>query len=304
MFLWQQELFCLKWFINACKLVFVRKIAKSSLDFIGYSNLFLALAVFCSTIQGGFIFRHAYIPTLFFSVFNFMAAFFLYNLQRIYQSTLPTTEARLLWYRKNKKWIFTLAILFSVGFAETAWEICYTYKQGVFVYCICALLSIIYFLPPLNLRKLPYIKQFYIALMWIIVCIVIPFLFDEENFYGFLFFGKDEWLYVISQFCFIAALCIPFDIRDINKDREEGTKSVPVMLGIKNAKFFAIALLLIYFVLSFFIDTKNLVGVRGIIFIVASVVVWLSEVKRHRYYFIYLADGIIILQTILLAYLL
>jgi 4-hydroxybenzoate polyprenyltransferase len=285
-------------------LVFVRQIAKSSLDFIGYSNLFLAFAVLGSTLQGSFIFKSLSEPAISFSLFNFFAAFFLYNLQRIYQSSYPTTDARLLWYRKNKKWIFTLAILFSLGFFDVVWQIFIDYKQGIFVYCICALLSIFYFLPPLNLRKVPFLKQFYIALIWIMVCIVIPLLFEEQHYSGFLFFTKDSILYILSQFCFIAALCIPFDIRDVNKDREEGTRSVPVVIGVKNSKFFAIGLLLIYFALSFFIETKSLVGVRGIVLIVASLVIWFSEIKRHRYYFIYLAEGIIILQAVLLAYLL
>lgn len=285
-------------------MVFVRKIAKSLLDFLGYSNLFLALAVFCSTLQGGFIFYHVKEPAVSFALFNFAAAFFLYNLQRIYQSSFPTTDARLLWYRRNKKWIITLAILLVLGFYNVAWEIFLAYKQGIFVYCICALLSILYFLPPLNLRKIPFLKQFYIALIWVMVCIVIPLLFEEEYYAGLIYFNIDSVLYIISQFCFIAALCIPFDIRDIYKDKEEGTRSVPVVLGIRKAKYFAIALLLIYFLVSFFIETKSLVGVRGIVFIVASAVIWFSEPKRHRYYFIFVAEGIIIFQTILLAYLL
>lgn len=285
-------------------MVFVRKIAKNSLDFIGYSNLFLAFAVLCSTLQGGFIFKHLSEPAMSFSFFNFFTAFFLYNLQRIYQSSYPTTDARLIWYRKNKKWIFTLAILFSLTFFEVLWQIFIDYKQGVFVYSICALLCIFYFLPPLHLRKVPFLKQFYIALIWVMVCIVIPLLFEEEHYVGLIYFNRDSVLYIISQFCFIAALCIPFDIRDVYKDNEEGTQSVPVVLGIRKAKYFAIALLVIYFLLSFFIEIKSLVGVRGIIFMVTSAVIWFSEPKRHRYYFIYLVDGIVILQTILLTYLL
>lgn len=255
-------------------------------------------------MQGGFIFYHVKEPAASFSVFNFAAAFFLYNLQRIYQSSYPTTDPRLLWYRKNKKWIFTLAILFSLVFFDAAWMAFIAYKQGIFVYCICALLSIFYFIPPLNLRKIPFLKQFYIAFIWVVVCVIIPLLFEEEHYTGLTYFNKDSILYIVSQFCFIAALCIPFDIRDVDKDKEEGTRSVPVLIGIKNAKLFAIALLLIYFILTFFIEVKSLVGVRGIVFAVASLVVWFSEIKRHRYYFIYLTEGIIILQTVLLYYLL
>ena len=115
-------------------MIFIRKIAKNSLDFLGYSNLFLALAVAFSTIQGGFIFNYASQSAVHFSLVNFIAAFFLYNLQRIYQSSLPTTDSRLLWYRKSKKWIFTISIVLVLVFAESIWDIFMTFKEGVIVY--------------------------------------------------------------------------------------------------------------------------------------------------------------------------
>lgn len=285
-------------------MIFIRQIAKNSLDFLGYSNLFLALAVFCSTIQGGFIFNYASRSATHFSLVNFIAAFFLYNLQRIYQSSLPTTNSRLLWYRKNKKWIFTISILLVLFFAENIWNIFMTFKEGVVVYGVCALISILYFLPPFNLRKIPCLKQFFIALIWVMVCIVIPSMFQASDYIGLANFDRNVWLYTASQFCFIAALCIPFDIRDVNKDREEGTKSLPVVFGLQKSKLVAITLLVIYLVLAFFMGIENLVGVRGIIFLVSVAAVYFSNPKRHRYYFIYLVEGIIILQTILLAYLL
>jgi 4-hydroxybenzoate polyprenyltransferase len=278
----------------------IRQIAKNFLDFIGFSNLFLAVAVFCSTLQGGFIFKHANEPAIAFSILNFVAAFFLYNLQRIFQSTQPTTDTRLLWYRKNKKWIFTFAVLFGTILFEPLWNTFILYKEGILIYGACAFFSILYFLPPVNLRKTAGLKQFYIALIWVMVCIVIPFMFEEASFSGSRNFQKDQWLYIISQFCFIAALCIPFDIRDVEKDKLERTKSLPVTVGVKNSKYIGIGLMLIYFILSFFIETKSLIGVRGIVFIASSVMIWFSEPHRHRYYFTYLADGMIILQTILL----
>ncbi len=285
-------------------MIFIRQIAKNSLDFLGYSNLFLALAVFCSTIQGGFIFWEVEESSFVYAMLNFAAAFFLYNLQRIYQSTLATTDSRLLWYRENRKWIFTLAILIAVVFIQWPFGFYLKYKQGLYIYSICAVLSIFYFLPPFSLRKLPCIKQFYIAFIWIMVCIVIPFLFKEDRFYNLRLFGKDKWLYIISQFCFIAALCIPFDIRDMEKDKEEGTKSLPVVLGLQKSKIAAIILLAIYLVLAFFIDIKSLVGIRGIIFLVSVAAIYFSYPNRHRYYFIFFVEGIIVLQTVLLAYLL
>lgn len=291
---------CLKLFINVYRLSQQSKISNSFFDFLGFSNLFLAIAVCCSTFQGAFIFDNIAQPSFSFAILNFAAAFFLYNLQRVYQSTLPTTDHRLHWYRKNKKWIFTLAILFVFGFWEVVWSIFMTYREGIFVYSICAFLSLLYFLPPLSLRKVKFVKQFAIAFVWVTVCIVIPFMFHYNEFTGIRAFTKDEWLYVISQFCFIAALCIPFDIRDYVKDKEEGTQSFPVSIGIKNSKRVAIGLMLIYFILSFFIEVRSLIVIRGLIFLVTVIVITQANEKRHPYYFVYLTDGIIILQTLLL----
>lgn len=291
---------CLKWFISVYNLSKTNKISNPLFDFIGYSNLFLAIAVCCSTFQGAFIFNGIAQSSFSFAILNFAASFFLYNLQRVYQSTLPTTDHRLHWYRRNKKWIFTLAILFVFGFWQVVWTIFLNYKEGIFVYCVCGILSLFYFLPPLSLRKIKFVKQFAIAFVWVSVCIVIPFMFHDNKFTGINNFTKDEWLYIVSQFCFIAALCIPFDIRDYLKDKEEGTKSFPVTIGIKNSKRVAIALMVIYFLLSFFIEARSLVVIRGFIFLVTLIVIMQSNEKRHPYYFVYLTDGIIILQTLLL----
>ncbi len=279
---------------------FVSQILKNFFDFIGYSNLFLAFGVFFSTFQGGLIFDHAVQPGFLFAIVNFFAAFSLYNAQRIYQSFKPTTDERLLWYRRNKKYIFTLGILFILVLARTLFTIFEVYQKSILIYCGIGLISVAYFLPPVELRKKPFIKSFYIAFAWVIVCVVIPFMFEQENFTGLKHFQKDEWLYIISQFCFIAAICMPFDIRDIEKDTADNVRSFPVLIGIQKSKLFAIGLMVLYLILAFFIEVKSLVVVRGLVFLASVLVIWFSETSRHRYYFIYLADGLIILQTLLL----
>lgn len=278
----------------------VSQIVSNFFNFIGYSNLFLAITVFCSTFQGGLIFERAIQPCFLFALVNFLAAFFLYNTQRIFQSFKATSDERLLWYSRNKKYIYTIAFVFILVFTRLTYTILTTYKESFFLYGITGIISLIYFLPPFELRKKPFLKSFYIALAWVLVCVVLPFLYNEENYEGPGHFNKDQWLYILSQFCFIAAICMPFDIRDIEKDRTEGVRSIPVIIGIKKSKIVAITLMLIYLVLAFFIEIKSLVFVRGLVFVASVLVIVFSEPQRHRFYFIYLADGLIILQSVLL----
>lgn len=276
------------------------KILLKFLDFLGFSNLFLAIAVFLSTLQGGFVFENIKEAAFSFSIVNFTAAFILYNLQRIYQSVWPTTDERLLWYRRNKKWIFTIAILLAIIFINSFESIFFHYTQGIYVYSLCALMSLIYFLPPINLRKIKLVKQFAIAFVWIIVCCVIPFLFHGNKYSGMKSITKEEYLYILSQFCFISALCIPFDIRDIEKDTIEGTPSIPVVFGIKKSKIFAIVLMLIYLIPAFFVHARGVLFVRISIVLISTLLILQTTPNRHRYYFIYLTDGIIVLQAILI----
>lgn len=279
------------------------KIAKQFFDFIGYSNLFLAIAVFASTIQTIYVFTDLLEASASFAFLNFMASFFLYNLQRIYQSTKPTTDERLLLYRRNKKWIFTIALIFILSFSNTLLQIAFQFYQGIVVYAVCGVISLIYFLPPFQLRKVKLMKQFSIAFIWVMVCSVIPFLYSGYNYVGWDGFTSKKMFYILAQFCFISALCVPFDIRDYEKDKREGTNSIPVVLGIKASKLIAIALVLIYFALAFLMQENKLIIVRLIIGILSALVILASNGKRHRYYFIYLADGVILLQSILLYFL-
>lgn len=256
--------------------------------------------MFASTLQSVYVFNDVLDATVSFAFLNFTAAFFLYNLQRIYQSTFPTTDERLLWYRRNKKWILTLAFLFILSFSQTLIQIASQFYQGIIIYGVCGLLSVIYFLPPFESRKLKLTKQFSIALIWVMVCSFIPFLYVGNQYVGIGAITDKKIYYMLAQFCFISALCIPFDIRDYEKDKNEQTNSIPVVLGIRKAKLIAVILLLIYFALAFLMQNPNLIILRLIIGVLAVIVIIGSNERRHRYYYIYLTDGVILLHSILL----
>lgn len=293
----------MKWFTSVYSLSARSNILNQFFDFVGFSNLFLAFVVFASTLQAGFVFSEVTSSSIAFSIINFVSAFFLYNLQRIYQSTQPTIDTRLLWYRKNKKWIFTIALLLVLVFSNVIMEIMVQYYQGMIVYGFCGLVSLFYFLPPFQFRKVKYIKQFAIACIWVVVCTVIPFMYSENTYVGLNNLTRDKWLYIMSQFCFISALCIPFDIRDMVKDKNERTMSLPIVLGIKKSKTIAIVLIVFYFILTFFALERSLIVIRLLIGLLSIILIYYANEKRYRYYFIFLTDGVILLQSLLLYFL-
>ncbi len=169
------------------------------------------------------------------------------------------------------------------------------FSNGLLLYIPAAIISIFYFLPPFALRKMPVFKIFIIALVWVFSNAFIPLLYNEFHF-SLSHLNRAEWMYLASQFCFIAAICIPFDIRDIKADSKNSVRTIPAVYGINRAKTIGILLLLAY--MSLATNTQQLMicfatGVLGI------VLIYFSSEHKHRYYYSVFVDGLIILQFIL-----
>ena len=131
-----------------------------------------------------------------------------------------------------------------------------------------------------------------IAASWGIACGIIPLIIaDNQSISLHLFsFG---WI-----FCYIMAITIPFDIRDLEID-EKKKKTIPQWVGIKNAKlisylFLCIAIALIGANLSFMPFL-----IMTVSFITAGMLVYFSSPTNHDYYFSFFIDGHIILQFLL-----
>ena len=276
------------------------KFVTTILDLVGYSNLFLAFCVYCSTLQVGLLFHEHSDSAYLFATINFLATFCLYNVQRIFQSFQSTNDERLLWYRKNKYYIFILVVFLIFSFSNLILKILFTYKEATLIYSTLVIFSLLYFLPPFEFRKIPFLKGFYIAFAWVTANAIIPLLFLGESYRGIIYLQKEHWAYVLSQFFFISAICIPFDIRDMTKDKVSNVGSLPILLGLKKSKMIAIFLLSIYALLAFSMSIKNLFLVRCFVFMVSALGIVFSEQSRHRYFYIYCIDGLIVFQTILL----
>ena len=83
----------------------------------------------------------------------------------------------------------------------------------------------------LKLREISIVKTPLIALVWGITTGLIPIL-EQNNHIDFSF----GLMQVLSRSLFIFALCIPFEMRDLEKDKKSGVGTIAVIYGIKNSK--------------------------------------------------------------------
>jgi 4-hydroxybenzoate polyprenyltransferase len=158
-------------------------------------------------------------------------------------------------------------------------------------YSILALLSLFYFLPPLQLRKYGLLKPFIISFVFICTTTLLPLLNN---------LNMAVWVYAFGQFCFITALCVLFDIRDVDHDTELKFITVPIKYGVTKAKYISVFLLLV-FLASAIISIQTPYFTTAIITAgLAILITFLAKPSRHNYFYVFLVDGCIIFQFILL----
>jgi len=282
---------------NACKnMQQLKYFLYNLIDAITYSNFYIAFAAFLLTLQTAFIFNYALQSALFFGFTNFTATFCMYNAQRLMQVDMLPNVAITKWYKRNKKWILTFVLVFISLHISIFKSFYGSFIEGLLLYIPSVLLSCLYFLPPFPLRKFPVLKIFIIGLVWSYTCVVIPLVYHNGLYTLSSIFQKTELRYALSQFFFISAICVPFDIRDSIHDKEYGIKTLPVQFGIKTSMTIACCLLLCYLLLA---TNEIQLMSFGFISIAGSILILNSTPTKHRYYFSVLVDGLIILQYFL-----
>lgn len=260
----------------------IKKIAA----FIVYSNLWIALCASGFTLNTYLLLgeqvNELVISLVFFSTFS------VYNLQRIVKHYYQKNNFsdRHQWIYKNK-----LIISFFVGItaiiALFLFFKVYTLLNFLLLLPFC-LISVLYaftLLPKnLALRDLPFLKVFIIAITWAASSVFLPSLqLDLLPDYKLL-------ILFLSNFIYIVALTIPFDIRDLALDNEK-TKTIPQVFGIKNSLYLSFGLLGICAILALFINKPYLIIPIGISFYFIKQ----TKQEKHELFYSGILDGTILL---------
>jgi len=240
-------------------------------------------------------------------VFSF--TFFTYNGQRLFRlrkKNLPNKIGiRLQWIIKHKTTLAFLSLLFGlIGL------IC-VYFITPFVWIVLipmGALSFFYVIPIIpfysnspTLRQIPFLKIFVIAFVWSIVIVAVPMLSSE--YINFELHHLALFLYAILQvFCFVLGITIPFDIRDIKYDKQDGLKTIPSVLGIKPSIFFAELFLLISIGLLYVIFTSSPIFYVLLIghIITMGMVLYSSDKRKEMFFAGWIEGSVLILYGLIL----
>lgn len=266
-----------------------------AIKFFIFSNIYVSLCITLLSYKAFVILNLK--PNIHQIGLIFFGTLIIYNFQRIYRlskSNLQNTNERLAWYLKNKRLIYGILV---ISILAVGYNIFFVNSFQFSILILLALISLLYVIPVFKfknktyaLRQIPYLKIFVISLVWaaLLTIFILPSI-KEVNYQVLMYF--------IERFVFILAITIPFDIRDLNYDKENNIKTIPQLIGIKKAVFLSILLLIISFAINYFLfyNSFNWLFYSFILFL--EIVIILKTInKKNELFYSGIVEGIMVLD--------
>ena len=284
----------------------MNKYLRQTLDFLLFSNIFIAL---CAVSQGMVTYWLIQAkPDKYVLGLLFCSTLALYNFS-ILQSKPEKPEnsrfQRVRWIFSHYRLMITLTIISAIAIIPLSF---FLNTSSKILLIGLGLISIAYNLPifsietkRFSLRNIPGVKLFIIAIVWTASCVLLPILEIDGNSSSII--TVNETILLLSKrFFFIAAIAVPFDIRDIFQDKNNEIKTIPVIFGEKKSLMIC-QLLLVSYLLLLFSFTKRMDGdflALSLTIFLSGWLIFKSKWKKNEYYYFLFLDGTMILQLIIL----
>jgi hypothetical protein len=244
-------------------------------------------------------------------LFVFFATFFEYNLHVIAGRLTILKPLDSFRHLFSPSVSITLRTCIITGFIGTVITFFLLDKLLMIGVVVSGIITLSYSMPLIRkggklvrMREITYLKVFTVALGWTLITVVVPLL-------PFLHSISTEALLIIflRRFLFIYAITIPFEIRDMERERRFGNISLPMVYGVKVMKIVGLIILFLFCILSAVHEKYFLFDLSGrktfffplmISAIAAAFLVAFASDRKSNWYFKFWTDGTMILQFLLL----
>jgi len=252
------------------------RIVRNWFGFYVFGNIHVALAVYCLTR----ITLETYgIRDAGMSEFLFFATIVAYNGIRYVQlgriSDLSTN-----WIRSNRRALLVLNLVAIGGIMRYALSVGLDELLLLLPFAIATSLYVLPFSSRgKGLRNIPGLKLFLIAFTWAGITFLYPLAARGVNIDGLA-----GWLF-LQRFVFIAAITIPFDIRDLQLDMPElGT--LPQVLGVGWSKTVALIFVFVFVLIEGLVSTIDEAPFRAVAVtgFLATIGILKADINQSRYY--------------------
>jgi 4-hydroxybenzoate polyprenyltransferase len=270
---------------------------RKAFDLFIFSSLFIALCAVIMTLQTTQLFHLDYNVKHYYA-FVFFSTICSYNFHWYLTPDSFSEHSRANWTRQNK---LLHLILYFVGMIGAAWYF-FSFLHAWLWLGIAAGLTFLYSAPKIPyapftlLKKIAVGKTLFLALVWMYVTTVPPFIL-----------GDTEWklshlLFACSRFFLIYAICILFDYRDREADKKDGIRSMITYFSEKgiDALFFGSLLLFLAATVALYFTGFSLVIVLSLLVPGIVVAALYKTAKRNfsDYLYYFVLDGLMMFSAI------
>ncbi|MDP9077939.1 MAG: UbiA family prenyltransferase [Bacteroidota bacterium] len=281
----------------------MKKAFKPVFDFLLFSNIFMSLCAVAQALLTFYLIGSKPVFTVLGLLFT--STLGIYNFSILATKTgdpLKSPYVRVRWFFSHYRLMVTLTIVSLLSLVPLFVLLS---MESRILLIFLGVISFFYSIPiftigdqKFGLRHIPWLKQFLITLVWTMSVVLLP-IQESLHFHLTTISLHDTTILIAKRFLFIAALTIPFDIRDLFDDRKSGLKTVPTVLGEKNAYLFCQILLGGYVILLLLFTHGSFD--HNFLALTLSVILtgWLifkSKWEKNEYYYFFYMDGVLILQ--------
>lgn len=172
------------------------------------------------------------------------------------------------------------------------------FKLEFWLHCIPLGILTLFYAAPLfpnhkNLRRVPTLKVFIIAVVWAGVTGYLPAVPNGV-------FNTEVLLICLQRILLVIALMIPFEIRDLKYD-SKNLETLPQLLGIKKTKLLGFGLLVVFILIEFLFETNEFSLMIASISIAAitGYAIFKSSTRQHKYFASFFVEAIPVLWYLL-----
>ncbi len=276
------------------------KLVKVIIDsniFISVAAVFLALE---TQIQLGM--KPQWHPYLFIIFFATLCEYNVHRLITIFKNKQALRDRKHHWVEKYPRLFYGLVVFSCIGCLIA---VLLAKKEVLLALAPYAIITLFYSLPIFRstnylfrLRDIPFIKIFLIALVWSSVTIMLPIIQS-----GITFDTAHIAMLLVGRFIFVFSITLPFDVRDIAVDQQDGVRTIPQLIGAQNSIKIALALQVLFMLICvvnyrqhndvFILVPLMLSGVTTCFFIQHK------KLRQQNYYHYGILDGTMLLQGLL-----
>jgi len=277
------------------------------LDCLLFSNIFIALGAVAQGLVTYHLLDIRPVPSIL--AFLFFATLTIYNFSILIEKPKDPRKSsyrRVRWIFSHYRLNISITIIAVLSLIPLFFLLSFSSKILVI---FLGLIAFGYSLPLFSigdkrfgLRNIPGLKLFIIALVWSVSTVTLPILeINESHLFDIDF--NDLVLLTAKRFLFVAAITIPFDIRDLFQDKRYELKTIPTLLGEKKAYLFCQFLLLCYLILLIVFNSGLNADFLALTLtiILAGWLIFKSTWEKNEYYYFFYLDGTLILQFVMLS---